>query len=155
MTDPSFAQPLKKLAESGIGVAAAPTGGMGLALDARGWVPAAALVEGWHEIGAQSEPAFEGTWVNFDSTRLARFCKDALGFVHLGGVIRSGTINTTAFTLPLGYRPAYALAGTRLSFAVDSNGAHGRLSVGSDGSVVPDIGNNAFVFLDGVNFRAA
>jgi hypothetical protein len=38
-----FAQPLSKLAQSGIGVAAAPTGGMGLALDDKGQIPVETL----------------------------------------------------------------------------------------------------------------
>jgi hypothetical protein len=41
-----FAQPLKKLAESGLGVAADPTGGLGLALTGDGKIPAGVLFVG-------------------------------------------------------------------------------------------------------------
>jgi hypothetical protein len=44
--DPSFPPPLSELAESGIGVAAAPSGGMGLALDSSGNIPSGVLFVG-------------------------------------------------------------------------------------------------------------
>lgn len=146
----NFAPPLSELGKSGIGVAVAPTGGMGLALNDKGKVPAEALTEAYHTVGTTGEPAFTGTWVAFDS-RGASFYKDAAGHVHLEGVIKDGTINTAAFTLPEGYRPRL---GTR-SFAVNSNSAFGMVTIDTAGVVTPAIGNNAHVFLDGISFRAA
>jgi hypothetical protein len=127
-----------------------PTGGMGLSLDDKGKVPAIALAEASREVGATGQPAYEGTWVAFDS-RGAHFYKDAAGRVHLEGVIKLGTIGTTAFTLPEGYRPRL---GTRI-FVVDSNTAFGRVTIDTAGQVVPVTGNNAYVVLDGISFRAA
>lgn len=95
--------------------------------------------------------SFSGTWVNFDATRVASYYKDATGRVHLEGVIKSGTIGTAAFTLPEGYRPRN---GTK-SFVVDSNAALGQVTVSTAGVVTPTVGNNAYVFLDGISFRAA
>jgi hypothetical protein len=106
--------------------------------------------EGYRTVGATDQPQFAGTWVAFDG-RGAHFYKDAAGRVHLEGIIKSGTIGTAAFTLPDGYRPRL---GTR-GFAVDSNGGFGQVTVSTAGVVTPTVGNTAYVFLDGISFRAA
>ena len=55
MTDPTFAQPLAKLGDSGIGVAAAPSGGQGLALDQKGSIPHGVLFIGTAGDGASKK----------------------------------------------------------------------------------------------------
>lgn len=102
-----------------------------------------ASLEDWHTVDSGNEPAFENSWVNYDTNNFhgAAFYKDFMGIVHIRGLVKSGTVSTgstgTVFTLPLGYRPSLALA-----FAVDSNGAHGQLLVGVDGSVKAAAGSN-------------
>lgn len=92
--------------------------------------------------------AFQNSWVNFSTAEHnAAYMKDHLGFVHLRGLIKSGTIGTVAFTLPEGFRPS-----KHMHFAVPSNGAYGQLNVQPDGDVVPSAGNNAYVSLDGIRF---
>ena len=104
--------------------------------------------EPWHEVGATDEPAFENSWVNFGApANNAAFFKDGLGFVHLRGVIKSGTVSTTAFTLPVGYRPPASQY-----FASDNGGAHARVIVAADGTVVAEPGNSSQK-LDTVHFR--
>jgi len=147
----TFAPPLKELAK--IEVTPEPAAGQGLSLNEKALVPAPALIGPWHSIGAPGEPAFQGTWVNFDTDRPARFCKDASGFVHLEGLIKSGTINTVAFTLPIGYRPGHV--GGSAHFVVDSNGAFGVVTVNVSGDVNPFVGNNTYVSLATIHFRAA
>lgn len=107
--------------------------------------------EEWREVGASGQPAFANSWVNFGAGHeTAAFYKDACGRVHLKGNIKSGTaVNTTAFTLPEGYRPA-----ATLDFAVPSNGAFGQLRIGADGVVNPIIGSTVDFRLN-VSFRAA
>jgi hypothetical protein len=105
---------------------------------------------GWRQVGAAGQPAFQNSWVAYDA-RGAWFYKDASGRVHLEGVIKNGTIGAVAFNLPEGYRPRL---GAR-SFAVDSNFGYGQVDVWTTGDVYPAVGNNVFVFLDGVSFRAA
>jgi hypothetical protein len=85
--------------------------------------------------------------------RHGRVFKDALGFVHLKGLIKSGTLNTEAFILPEGYRPD---GGTRMFGVVADNGSNvvGRCDVGTDGKVVPVSGGNVFFTLNNVSFRA-
>lgn len=95
-------------------------------------------------------PTFTNSWVNYGGTfGNAGYMKDSLGFVHLKGLIKNGTIAQSAFTLPAGYRPAVDTA-----YAVNSNSAFGSVQVLNNGTVVPLIGNNAFVYLDGITFRA-
>lgn len=95
--------------------------------------------------------AFTNSWVNYGSGYTsAAYWKDPFGMVHIEGLIKSGSVGSAAFTLPLGYRPA-----TNLVFGVESNGAHGRLDVNTSGTVVPSSpSNNAWVQLDGINFYA-
>lgn len=121
-----------------------------------GAAQAAVPMDTWHTVGAAGEPAFTGTWVNFDppgaTARLARFTKDPLGRVHLTGFLKSGANGTGAFTLPVGYRPA------RLS-VIHNPGAVGgsaQIEINSAGVVaITNLGTAttaAFVSLDGVYF---
>lgn len=105
----------------------------------------------WRKIGDAGQPPFAGTWVNFGTSDApAAFWRDPFGWVHLRGLIKSGTINTTAFTLPPGFRPPL-----REVFAVISNGAIGRVDVQADGVVLPAAGNNTYVSLAGIHFRTS
>lgn len=96
-------------------------------------------------------PTFTNSWVNYGSGfNDAGYYKDALGFVHLKGLIKSGTVGSSAFTLPVGLRPqATELLGTV------SNGAVGRVDIATSGTVTPTSpSNNTWVALDGLTFRA-
>ena len=100
--------------------------------------------------------AFSNSWVAFGGTYAPPgYWKDALGIVHLRGMIKSGTVNTTAFTLPTGYKPQYAIVRSQVA----SNGtteAASRVDVAADGTVIPRVpaGYNSYVSLDGISFRA-
>jgi len=109
--------------------------------------------EPWHEVGATGEPAFENSWVNFDSATYdtAAFFKDAFGLVHLKGFIKSGTITAAAFTLPAGYRPVL----TGIYAVITSANAIGRLDIANTGAVIPNNGSNTYFSLGGVSFRVA
>lgn len=115
--------------------------------------------EEWREVGATGQPAFEGIWVAFDSTQKPRFYKDALGIVRLGGAVKSGTLNTTAFTLPEGYRPGYSdtyASSNGATFAsYSAGGAFAAVRIHSGGEVRPVVGTTTYISLDVINFRAA
>lgn len=102
-------------------------------------------------IGGSGLPAFAGTWVNYGSGyEDAGYYKDAWGIVHLCGVIKTGTINTLAFTLPGGYRPKKReifvnVAGADTGFRID---------VLATGDVIPVSGTNGYISLSGITFRA-
>jgi hypothetical protein len=81
----------------------------------------------WHEIGAAGQPAFACTvgcpdWQNFGSPyNTAGFLKDALGFVHLKGLVSSRFSSRgepchyhAFFILPVGYRPAHTVISSTL-----------------------------------------
>lgn len=94
---------------------------------------------------------FQNSWVDFGGAQMTvAYTKDVFGFVHLRGTMKSGTVNTTAFTLPVGYRPS----GTA-GFAVPSNGAYGQVEVDSGGNVVLRIGSNVYAYLDTITFYGA
>lgn len=90
-------------------------------------------VEAPHVVGSSGEPAFQGTWVNFNVATFTplRFWKDAMGLVHIQGLVMNGVAGTTIFILPAGYRP-----GNGLLFATDSNTGHGRVDIAATGNVV-------------------
>lgn len=108
----------------------------------------------FRKIGGTGQPPFLNGWVNYDTTpgwQHAGFWKDPLGFVHLRGLIKNGTLSTNAFVLPPGHRP---LSGAEL-FAVQSTGSLGRVDIQSDGSVFMNVPSNAYVSLSGITFRTS
>lgn len=106
--------------------------------------------EDWHWIGDAGEPNYENSWVDYGGEYSgAGFKKDAVGNVYLTGLVKSGTVNTAIFTLPVGYRPAY-----RKIFATTSNNVHARFDVQPSGVVSTTNGSNAWVSLDGITFPA-
>jgi len=100
---------------------------------------------------AWKSAVFENGWVNIGSPfNNAEYMRDALGFVHLRGYISSGTMATSAFTLPVNYRP-----GSDELFVTSSNDRVGSLTITSAGGVIPRLGSNISYSLDGVTFKAA
>lgn len=96
-------------------------------------------------------PAFENSWLNYGGGWVpAGYYKDPYGVVRLRGLIASGTIGQTAFTLPEGYRPT-----VNLFLAASSNNAFSYVTIAADGRVIPSTGDNTWVSLSGLSFRAA
>jgi len=86
----------------------------------------------WHEIGDLGEPGFQNGWLNL-STEFgpARFVR-VLDTVYIQGVVKNGTMPSTVFTLPSGFRPsADLLFGTHGTI-----GGHGRIDIPSSGNVI-------------------
>ena len=106
---------------------------------AQGGIAAGAL-EDWHEIGATSEPGFANSWVNAGAQATAAFMKLPTGLVVIKGIIKSGTLGTAAFTLPVGYRTV-----AQQDFAAYTSGAAlGRVVLSSNGQVRPFNGANPY-----------
>lgn len=100
--------------------------------------------QGWNA------PTLGNSWVNYGgSYSTAGWYIDRGGFVHLKGLIKDGTIDTAAFTLPVGARPAL-----HLHFAANSYGAFGSVRVENDGDVWVVGGDTRWVSLDGITFLA-
>lgn len=91
-------------------------------------------------------PTLLSNWVAFDASRFAQYRKH-LGKVILRGMVKSGTIGSTMFLLPAGYRPT-----KNINVAISSNNSYGNIVVETTGNVICNIGNNAWVSLDGVEF---
>jgi hypothetical protein len=91
--------------------------------------------------------AFTNAWVNFGAPQFAAAYRLVGNRVYLRGCIKTGTIGTTAFTLPAGYRPQ-----ATVGFACASNSAFGQARVGTTGAVVIDAGSNVQFFLDTIAF---
>ncbi len=98
------------------------------------------------------EPTLLNGWENYGgSFETAAYMRDELGFVHLRGLVRNGTIgaSTPIFTEASGYRPAKIEA-----FVGWSSGAAAYMQVSSAGNVVVVSGNNAYVSLSGIIHKA-
>jgi hypothetical protein len=110
----------------------------------REWDAVGAVLDGW------TAPTFQNAWVNYGvGYDTAGYRPDSFNNVELKGLIKSGAIGSSAFTLPAGARP-----GATLAFSVLSNAAVGRVDVYSNGQVVPAVGNNAYVSLSNIRFPA-
>jgi hypothetical protein len=114
----------------------------------------------WHEVGTAGEPAFVNGWRNYDAAnyQTAGFKKDAFGFVHLKGLVSTGTLDIAAFTLPVGYRPASfvheIILSTNVAGGIRIVGITGA-SPGQSGQVILGTpGITTWFALDGVNFAA-
>jgi hypothetical protein len=106
---------------------------------------------------AWTAASLQNAWVNFGSVYAnAGFYKDANGFVHLRGLIKSGTAagGTTLFTLPAGYRPAFTVA--IVTFSSDGTVKTTGIEVSNAGAVqIASTGaGNTYLALDGISFRA-
>ena len=103
------------------------------------------FVQGW------TAPSFANSWVNFDAgtTNPCGYMRDPSGFVHLRGKVKTGTINTAIFTLPANYRPHY-----KETLVSISNDAVCKIEIDTSGNVVSATGNNTYVSLDGLTFKA-
>jgi hypothetical protein len=95
-------------------------------------------------------PTMQNGWVRYDTSwPEAGYYKDSLGVVRLRGLVKSGTIPSTIFTLPAGYRPGF-----RTMLTTETNGGGARIDVEPDGRVIIQGGTNGWVTLPPVSFRA-
>lgn len=96
---------------------------------------------------AFTTPTLQNSWVNLGLGYANAGYAIHRGIVILRGTVKNGTLNSTLFTLPAGFRPS---AGQL--FAVNSNGAFGLVEVQADGDVVQVAGVTASLSLDGIRF---
>ena len=97
----------------------------------------------WHEVGSGgSEPDFENSWANYNSASwsTAAFRMDAEGWVHLKGLVKTGSTGTTIFTLPTGYRPQSSNVGDEYFFAVGLNYGSASVNYSTYIYVIPSTG---------------
>lgn len=97
-------------------------------------------------IEAATAPTLLNSWV-VDLNDVG-YWKDAFGVVHLQGTVTGGSLGTTIFTLPVGYRPP-----ADRGFAISALTAFGAITVLTNGNVVHSAGGTDDVYLDGITFR--
>lgn len=116
----------------------------------------------WEKIGGGdlawtnvSSLGYANGWRDYDTgIWLPQFRKDAQGYVHMRGLIALGTASATAFTMPMGYRPARSEM-----FSTFAGAAVTRSDVNSNGTFVAMAqiatgATNAYVSLSGITYLA-
>ena len=101
-----------------------------------------------HNVGATGEPAFSGAWSNYGGGYGAVSFYRSGGEVTLFGAVSGGTANTSAFTLPVGFRPAAAHLQAVWGYSTVTY-----VRVNTDGTVI--CGAYERTMLDGIRFLAA
>lgn len=102
------------------------------------------------QLPAATLASLSGTWKTEGGRAPASFYKDSFGIVHLEGVVEGGGTFSQIFELPAGYRP-----GQSANFLVYGNASSAAgLFIGDDGEVALLEGDDAFISLYGVTFRA-
>ena len=102
-----------------------------------------------HLIGDTGEPAFENSWVNYDTATYypAGFWKDAQGWLHFQGLVKNGTAPTIC-TLPAGFRPTKQVGGT-----ISAGGTVGWATLSANGVLMLNGANAAsYTYLDNLSF---
>lgn len=91
-----------------------------------------------------------GAWVTFGAPEDdPGYWRDSSGIVRFRGVAKSGTVPSTLTTMGEGFRPA----GKR-RFPVVSNNVFGYISVTSAGVITVEAGNNTYIDIAAINYRA-
>jgi len=105
------------------------------------------------ELGKWITPTLLNGWVNFGGTSSdTKYMKDSQGFVHIKGFVKSGTLGTTLFTLPTGYRPDAVLP--IATVANDGNTVIAHVDIEANGNVISQSGGNTWFSLNIAPFRA-
>lgn len=106
----------------------------------------------WHA------PTLGNSWVNYSGSFEAAAYTKINGIVYLKGLIKSGTVSTTAtgdaFYLPAKYRPAKAAIFSAISSASTPSAIYIYDATSGSGAVRITSGNNGWVSLNGINFVA-
>ena len=130
-----------------------------LETDVRGLVVADTA---WHWVGDPGEPAYQNSWrwygTNEPTYGGARFRKLANGMVVCAGLIDSGAAGSTAFTLPVGYRPDLNKVGGAADYIFPNAAASAYqegIRLNSNGELRPQVtGVSGWVSLSQVIFYA-
>lgn len=104
---------------------------------------------GWQSV------TYLNSWSDYSTTWAgARYRRDAMGYVHLSGMVKGTTINTVCFQLPAGFRPGPSPT-SGLLFGTHANGSvSARIDVQPDGDVLIVSGSTGWTTLDGITFKA-
>ena len=124
--------------EGAVGIGGTPT--LSANMSAQGFITYTGLQATLPPAITWTAPTFINSWVNDGSAPQAPagYYKDAMGYVHVRGIITGGSFsNTAAFILPTGFRP-----GVIYRFAGVSNNAFGYIVANPDGSIAVVTGSS-------------
>jgi hypothetical protein len=93
---------------------------------------------------------FTNSWVNFGAGEQDVEYRKIGDLVFVRGAMKSGTVGSASFTLPVGFRPPAIVY-----FAVPSNSLYGQFRISSAGAATLTSGSNVSALLDGVSFSIA
>jgi hypothetical protein len=123
--------------------------------------------DGWVNVISPGVPNFQNGWTDCPAAwgwNSAGYFRDKNGIVHLKGLVQGGTIPSTIFELPAGFRPAMhhlfivpVHNNTGLPATPCSGYRQGRVTVWNNGQVYAESPNGLtplWFTLDGVTFRA-
>lgn len=97
---------------------------------------------------AWQSPTLQNSWVAFGGTKQGpRFRRSLLGEVTVEGAVKSGSVSLTILTLPANYRPA-----ADLDFVCWGAAGPFKVTVQSDGQVIPTAGDATESSLSGIRF---
>lgn len=108
----------------------------------------------WHEVGTAGEPVFDPVsgWSNYNTTVFhgAAFRKNVYdGTVQLRGMVKGGALNSTIFTMPVGYRPERDV----IIMPLSHNGSAyvtGDFRINTGGQAYLITGGTGFCSMDGI-----
>ena len=121
----------------------------------RGWLKAVKDV--FVHVKADEEafitPTLLNSWVAFGTPFTGPgYFKGKNNIVRFQGLVKSGTLSTNIFSLPVGYRPSGTLL-FAVSTAVGATITFGEVRISSNGDVQLVQGGNAYVTLSNISFR--
>lgn len=110
-----------------------------------------------HVVGVAGAAAYQNGWHAYGAPYAkAAYVKTPDGWVRLFGVIAGGTVGSSAFILPPGYRPDDSALPGPFSVFTSSANPIGRVDIQAGGAVTPISPSvNVGVSLEGITFQAA
>ncbi|MFW5434360.1 hypothetical protein [Paenibacillus apiarius] len=94
------------------------------------------------------KPTLLSGWVEADKSTVEYF-KDALGFVHIRGMVKSGAMGNPVFLLPKEYRPKQLLETITVSKTNDAV-IFNNIEITPEGKIIPYIGGDNWLSLDNI-----
>jgi hypothetical protein len=125
------------------------------AVDAAEWNAAAqTLIAPTITANVWNAPTMSNSWVSaaVAGTATPGYLLDPNGIVWLRGMIKAGTANTAAFTLPAGLRPAFDKYVN--CHANSGSDTFGRLRIGANGTITPTLTWTNQISLEEISFLA-
>jgi len=121
------------------------TGLMGYVTGSFPYLPV--TMDTWHVLNAAGEPALQNGWIPASGDSPPSFRKYPDGQVRIKGLLTKSSGNFTAneliFTMPVGYRPPYAVRATCRASGATGGEVANRIDVYADGTVKLVSGGNA------------